>query len=393
MSPRKTNATRLSSALPAEIRLALAVIGMRFGGPPPAVPADVDWDAFYDGVMRHRLPLLIDAAALPERAAMPDDCKNRLHAARRRTAVDALTAAAEALSVMEALRAAGIDALLLKGPAHGALFFNRLDRRWMRDLDVLVRPQDRSAALRALTALGYAAPAAAAARSPHASHDLRTVALVRPDRRFPVELHFCLEGEDDRILPLSLLDPFGNAEEISLGKGRVAVMNREASVVYAACHGGKHLWRQHFWICDVAAAQTDGRVDWAAATALAQRAGADRYLTVALILTEALFGLPIPAAVAANAERTAACRRLAEALIPALTDDDRDGATFRKLGRMRYLWWDLRMQTRTAARWAMLTAPWRPGARDVAFLTLPDRLGFLYPLVRAVRVTLERFRR
>jgi hypothetical protein len=63
-----------------------------------------------------------------------------------------------------------------------------------------------------------------------------------------------------------------------------------------------------------------------------------------------------------------------------------DQAAFQRLGRLRYLCWDLTLYRRPAARWAALAVRARPSATDHATLALPPGLGFLYYPVRLVRV-------
>jgi hypothetical protein len=63
-----------------------------------------------------------------------------------------------------ALRGAGIEALTLKGMALAPTVYPDPGLRPMADIDLLVRPDERAAALEALRALGYRTPGAAADR-------------------------------------------------------------------------------------------------------------------------------------------------------------------------------------------------------------------------------------
>lgn len=365
--------------LPPINRFILDAVAVHFGGPPPAPPAGLDWDQFCEGVIYHRVPLLM-SAALEHEAVFPETVRQRLRAAQKRAALRTLTLNVAAVQAIEACRASGVDALLLKGPAHSAHFFGRYDRRWARDIDLLVRPEDRAFALKALAEVGYLA-------EPDDDDPAATVTLHRRQDEVPIELHVCLDG-DDRQLPLSLLQPFADARNIMIGGHSVQTMNPEKSLVYAAFHGAKHLWRQYFWLCDIAAARCFGQVDHRMAWDVARRIGVERHLLVADLLVEDCFGLPPPSDAFYVGSTLDKCRRLAQELRSAMADDDfdRHGMRFRRMGRMRYLWWDVRMQRRWAARWATLIAPWRPSSRDRRFLSLPSGLGFLYPAIRLFRV-------
>lgn len=356
----------------------LDILASNFGAGRPSLPDGLDWDDFLKAVVYHRVPLLL--ASLEKTVPLPGAVSRRLREVQKRAALRTLMLTAAAVQAVNACRAAGIRSLLLKGPAHSALFFGRLDSRWYRDIDLLVRPEDLAVALRVLTGLGYAT----------AGHEGGVAALYRQQDNAAIELHSALDI-DERLLPLSLLQPFDGTREIMLADSPVDIMNPEKAVVYAAVHGAKHLWRQYFWLCDIAAARLCGNVDWPEALSIARRVGVDRHLLLACLLTEELLGVPSPFHGLAEPGEADRVRRLARELHPVLADGDFDGggASFRLLGRMRYLWWDVRLQRRASARWAALVWPWRPSERDRRFLFLPKPLEALYPLVRLYRVLIK----
>lgn len=367
-------------------RFILDLVATQFGGAAPAAPDRMDWDQFIKGVIYHRVPLLIPLTGPAGDALFPEPVLRRLRAAQKQAALQSLALDAAVIRAAAACRTAGVEVLLLKGPAHSELFFGGGKRRWSRDIDLLTRPADLPRALAALAELGYA---------PGPDDDGEgggpAITLRRPGDRFPVELHTDLDI-DERLLPLDLLQPFADAREIRIGDHAVLTMSPEKSVVYAAFHGAKHLWRQYFWLCDIAAAQYGGRVCWSAAFDIARRVGVERHLAVACLLTGRCFALPSPSAGPEAEPLFRQSRPLANALRPVLADGhfDNNGMAFRRLGRMGYLWWDLRLQRRWPARWATLAAPWRPGPRDRLLVRLPRWLAFLYPLVRLWRVLADR---
>lgn len=88
-------------------------------------------------------------SAVPARNALEEFAK-RARDIRLRTDLD--VAAVEAL---DAFAAAGVDALLLKGPALARLLYTAGEHRGYSDVDLLVAPGDLPAARRALANLGY----------------------------------------------------------------------------------------------------------------------------------------------------------------------------------------------------------------------------------------------
>src|SRR5687768_11791121 len=107
-------------------------------------------------------------------------------AAARVLAIDRVTA-----SIVEALRARGIESMILKGPALARALYDEGELRVYGDTDLLVAPADREEAERVLRDEGFEGPprtAYAARVEPHALH------YVRRDDGANIDLH--------RTLPL-----------------------------------------------------------------------------------------------------------------------------------------------------------------------------------------------
>jgi hypothetical protein len=84
-----------------------------------------------------------------ERRAL-DDFVERARGVRRRAELDAT-----AVEVLDAFEDAGVDSLLLKGPALARLLYRADEQRGYGDLDLLVAPNDLTAARDALARLGF----------------------------------------------------------------------------------------------------------------------------------------------------------------------------------------------------------------------------------------------
>ena len=368
--------------LPPVTRFILDALAVTFGAAPPLPPAGLDWDQVLKGVVYHRVPLLL--SAFEQSIPLPEPVHARLKAVQKGAAIRTLALTAAVVEAVGACRAAGIRTVLLKGAAHSVLFFGRPDRRWSRDIDLLTHPHDRAAALRVLGGLGYDI----------VKEDREASTVHRRQDGVVIELH-CALDMDERLLPLPLLRPFDGTREVMLGGCPVETLNPEKSIVYAAFHGTKHLWIQYFWLCDIAAARQWGNIDWAEALAIARTAGVDRHLLLACTLAEAYLGVTSPLHGLVSPKEADRARWFAGALHPVLADEDfdHDGAPFRRLGRMRYLWWDICLQRRASARWAALVWPWRPSDRDRRFVSLPGPLRGLYPVIRLCRVLWDARRR
>ena len=124
--------------------------------PPPAPPADLDWDAL---LALAEAEDVLPAVAYAARAGRWDS----VPAAARQRLTDGLAASRarhhemtrELTRVLRHWAAEGIDVIPLKGPVLAEAVYPDAALRPFRDLDLLVRPEDRRRADVALRGLGY----------------------------------------------------------------------------------------------------------------------------------------------------------------------------------------------------------------------------------------------
>lgn len=317
---------------------------------------------------------------------MPAAIALRLAEERRRAALRVLALQAELARLAAGLRDSGVEVLALKGPAFAALIHGRTCRRMSRDLDLLVRPPAEAEALAALAGLGWRLAAESLEDGPEHHHRI----LRHPQRPFAVELHTRL-ASDDRLFPRAALAPFDSAVEVTVAGQPVRTPGMEAALVYAGWHASRHFWRRLFWLTDITAAARSGNVDWAATLTLARRVGVERHLALALVLAHDLTDLALPHPVAGDAALSAAARRAARALEPLLARPilATDAEAWRCFGPVRFVAWDLRLLGRSDALRAAIGKYGRPSAADRRLARLPERLEFLYYLVRAFRIPLH----
>ena len=154
-----------------------------------------------------------------------------LLAAARVIAVDRVTA-----EVAVALDRAGVDWMLLKGPALAHALYGVGEVRSYGDTDVLVDPRQRPLAIPVLQEAGFKAPPPAAYRDriePHGIH------LRRERDGANVDLH--------RTLPLVRVDPAAvwdalraGADRMTVAGAEVNVPSRPALAFHVALHAAHH---------------------------------------------------------------------------------------------------------------------------------------------------------
>ena len=149
--------------------------------------------------------------------------------------VDAATA-----EVLAAFEAAGVDALLLKGPALTALLYAAGEHRSYNDTDLLVAPGQVDAAEKVLAALGYAN-----AHSVTGVDDVGGVVHAHPWIRTSsadesmVDLHRWLAGAERS--PTAAWDALvARRTWIDVGGGRAAVLDRPGQAMHLAMHAAQH---------------------------------------------------------------------------------------------------------------------------------------------------------
>jgi hypothetical protein len=236
-------------------------------------------------------------------AAAPGSADARRAAAIRTLAVDDQTA-----RVMTALAAAGIDALLLKGPAVARRLYGPGEARSYGDTDVLVAPQALAAARSTLRELGYEpiyAEPTADLIGHHGSH------WRRPGSVLEVDLHHTLTGvrADPAELWRALRE---HATTLEIQGMDVRVPNAAALALHVALHAAQHGVARETPRRDLAhALRRLPRADWNEAAALAARLDAVDAFGVGLRLSPEGAALASELGLPRNRSRNAALRVMA----------------------------------------------------------------------------------
>ena len=145
---------------------------------------------------------------------------------------------AQALSdILVAFEVAGIPVLVLKGAALAHLVYPQPGLRPMRDIDLLVKPDDVAHARRLLGQLGFTLPPTPMHGIPADHHHLAAIKRVIDGLSVSIELHHALElHETDR--PARTFDEFAPTALAFDLNGRAArTLSREAMLWHVYRHG------------------------------------------------------------------------------------------------------------------------------------------------------------
>jgi hypothetical protein len=198
-----------------------------------------------------------------------------------------------AAPVLRALRAGGVDVLVLKGMALAALDMHNLKGRIAHDLDILVRPSDVVPALAILDGAGWHSTRGesglllkqrgAAFRSinfvkpPFGDIDLHTRAYLTVSRDSPPETGFWARSTRSALLSADVLVP-GPTDRL----------------VNAIAHGVLDAHRHSDWLVDCALLIGEDVIDWPLVVTLAEDLGAPAQVTLALFYLRHVLGQPVP---------------------------------------------------------------------------------------------------
>ena len=164
-------------------------------------------------------------------------------------------------TALEALGGAGVDAVILKGPALVERYYDDPMLRAYGDVDVLVRPGDFGRALAALRAGGYTLTDK---NWSFLVRDLRGQVHLTTDEGAVVELHWHLVNglRQRRTLRMAPEEAWENVVAADLAGTRCYVLGYEDEIAHLALHAAMHGCNRLVWLLDIAAAIIAGEPDW-----------------------------------------------------------------------------------------------------------------------------------
>ena len=255
--------------------------------------APVNWDRFLALANRHRVGPLVVEALTDADIALPPALATSLAEVGRRALFAEMALASEVERVVALLAAAGIDAILLKGPGLSLRAFGRLGLRTYRDLDLLVDERDVSAAEDVLVQAGYARsePGADAGDLAAWRRDHKDAVFRHHGSDILIELHWRLF--DNRRLMRPPL--FAGAVPLGIAPlDGIRVLPAGVEFRYLCLHGALHAWARLRWLADVNALVAQMSPEFLLETARATGGRIGPAVAQTLILCRDLLGAVLP---------------------------------------------------------------------------------------------------
>jgi hypothetical protein len=270
----------------------------------------MDWPTLFAIAEEHGvIGLLATRVGELHDECVPAEFRKKLQERYRSQALVTLGRIAELFRLLKRLAPAGIETLVVKGPALSMQAYGDPGLRQYGDLDLLVRDADIRRATEVMAAAGYDADvplsAIAAGKIPGEYLFTRTGTNLLVELHTERTLRYFPRG-----LPLEKL--FERQIRVRLDAHEIPALCVEDELVLISIHGAKHFWERLMWVADVAALITrQTSLDWERATKAARDTGAERMLHVGLRLAADILKMPIPEKIGAAVRADHAATELA----------------------------------------------------------------------------------
>lgn len=276
----------------------------------------MDWEAFIRLVDYHRvvLPVYGCLKQLGE-SRTPEWVVNSLRDSCQKDARRVLLRSAELVRMVKQFHREGISALPLKGPVLALQAYGNLNARHAGDLDILVSPNQASAAEAILLRNGYERTHPAFDLSPkqHRSYvqNVHHFEYISRQKGIAVELHWRF-GSNPYLFPLRFGDLWKSRKSVLIGGTDLPTLSLEHTLLLLCAHGADHAWFRLCWLNDVAQLlRRNEGLDWRMLMTRAEQTGIGRMVAEGVILSHLFLKSPLPEPVRKYAEKDKAVYTLA----------------------------------------------------------------------------------
>jgi hypothetical protein len=350
-----------------------------------ATARPLDWERFLRVVVRQRVVGLVHDGLTRTPLDVPAHIALELRTKAETLVHENLAMACEALRLQRLFDEANLPILFVKGASLAVLAYSNLGLRQSQDIDVLVAPEALPQALEIIAGAGYRRYAP----PPNISEQqLRQIMPLRKDMGFihgksgmQLELHWRLFLNAHAMEPISLIAT-SRVVAITESTG-LRTLEEEDLFTYLCLHGALHSWSQLKWLADIGALLAAAPKGGAARLINATEArGAEISAAQAMLLCQKLLGTSLPSPILAELNKQPKMRWLQKTALKAMTAgheerEPREVAFGTTRGSLTALVLRESWRYRLAELRNILT-----NESDILKVPLPERLQFLYPILR-----------
>jgi Uncharacterised nucleotidyltransferase len=350
-----------------------------------AAAGPLDWSRFLRLANRHQVVGPIHDGLSRAQLDVPPQTAREISALAATLVCENLEMARESLRVQRLFDGADLPVLFIKGAALAVLAFGNPGLRASQDIDLLVPYEALPTAIALILRAGYRRfdppPDISDAKLRLLMPLRKDFAYVHQVTGLRIELHWRL-----------LLNPHAMAETSIMAASRVVPLAGAAGLrtlgdedlfTYVCMHGALHWWNRLKWLADLSALLASTPEDGVERLVRgAEARGAGRATAQALLLCRRLLKTPLPARLAATLDKSATVRWLEATALKAMTtghgeQDPHDARFGTTRGSLSTLFFRRSWRYRLAELKIHLI-----NQTDVLALPLPERLRFLYPILR-----------
>jgi len=350
-----------------------------------ALEEKIDWDRFLRIVKRQRVAGLVHDGLTQAQVSVPPHIARQTQNMAAGIARQNLFYAAESLRIQQLFDEAGVSLLFVKGITLAQLAYGTLALKHSWDVDLLVMPGAVSQALQLLAQAGYHPfPALPPTKDQRYERWMRfgnEFVLFHNSNSVHVELHWKLAENSYFLSEVSAESPT-QIVRLPNGAGLRTLVDDDL-FAYLCVHGASHGWSRLKWLADVAALMVhDNASDAQQRLNAAKTVRAEECVAQAFLLCDRLFATPSLIALSLQLRLKRRCRWLERVAFGALTnggaETETDHSSLVHLSiRLSHFMLGRGLRFASNELWNKLNRPY-----DQLYITLPNWLGILYPLVR-----------
>lgn len=372
-----------------EIRLLLATAGTGMNEALAAqtkalLEGPIDLQRVQSLAKRHGTePRLYDHLRQLAHPSVPETVHRTLHEHCQSVVALNLFRMGELIRLGDAFRDEAIRFLPFKGPTLAALAYGDLALRPFNDLDIWVCPQDMERAIQVASSLGYVPYYELTASQQRSFIEKGYVFPMRSAGNL-IDLHTRLTRKAYHF-PLDFEEAWPRRQQVTVAGRDQETFDSEDLYLYLAAHGARHTWSCLGWICDCAQLlQRENQIDWDRLLKRSREMRCFRMTALSARLAEELLEVQLPDSLRKACRSDRAVDALAAWNREFLFDSEMEPTPWEAA------WFYVRSRERFSDAGRFLLAKvFSSTAVDWQLVRLPRWLGWVYPLLRTIRVAAE----
>lgn len=355
----------------------------------------IHWDTFMQLSVHHRVyPIVYKKIKQLNNPVVSRNVLDYLQQKYQWNAIQSLTLAGETVRMVNCFESHGVRPVVLKGAPLAWSLYGDISSRASMDIDILVEPDKLKKVQAILENEGYCS-----ALPEYNMNSRQLQILYRPDNITHFVYH---HSEKDIILELhwglgndQTMPAESDIKRIEMSGSPIPVLSDEKHLMYLMLHGSKHAWSRLRWLIDIAKFIQVVDISWGSLKMMVESSIMKSFFYQGLILANRLLDVPVPPVFQSVLKHDTKAWRLACLAMNtcmAITDNeissfnDRDANYYLKI-------YNAQLRVGWKNKLKHILDYFKPNQDDIKLITLPNKLYFLYFVIRPLTLIGRCFRR